>query len=343
MSFLKDPFTVVRMSAEEFQFQSTASLKALRQRSQLLREIRAFFEDRDFLHVETPLVSRDTVVDRHIEPVRISAAEVIDGGSPSDRLFLQTSPEFAMKRLLASGATAIYQICKAFRKGESGRFHNPEFTMLEWYRVGDDYAAGIGLLAQFAKHVFAVENVDTMTYREAFIKLADVDPFSASITDLKTVCQSRQIDTSSFAQDVDRDSWLNLIMSEVVEPSLGASDPVIVSDWPASQAALAKVRTDDQGQQVAERFELFYRGVELANGYHELLDPLELEARNQNVNCQRVVDGHQPLPQHSKLLQAMQHGLPACSGVAVGIDRLLMVLLGADSIDDVIAFPFGRA
>ena len=131
MSFLKDPFTVVRMSAEEFQFQSTASLKALRQRSQLLREIRAFFEDRDFLHVETPLVSRDTVVDRHIEPVRISAAEVIDGGSPSDRLFLQTSPEFAMKRLLASGATAIYQICKAFRKGESGRFHNPEFTMLE--------------------------------------------------------------------------------------------------------------------------------------------------------------------------------------------------------------------
>ena len=343
MSFLKDPFTVVRMSAEEFQFQSTASLKALRQRSQLLREIRAFFEDRDFLHVETPLVSRDTVVDRHIEPVRISAAEVIDGGSPSDRLFLQTSPEFAMKRLLASGATAIYQICKAFRKGESGRFHNPEFTMLEWYRVGDDYAAGIGLLAQFAKHVFAVENVDTMTYREAFIKLADVDPFSASITDLKTVCQSRQIDTSSFAQDVDRDSWLNLIMSEVVEPSLGASDPVIVSDWPASQAALAKVRTDDQGQQVAERFELFYRGVELANGYHELLDPLELEARNQNVNRQRVVDGHQPLPQHSKLLQAMQHGLPACSGVAVGIDRLLMVLLGADSIDDVIAFPFGRA
>lgn len=343
MSFLKDPFTVVRMSAEEFQFQSTASLKALRQRSQLLREIRAFFEDRDFLHVETPLVSRDTVVDRHIEPVRISAAEVIDGGSPSDRLFLQTSPEFAMKRLLASGATAIYQICKAFRKGESGRFHNPEFTMLEWYRVGDDYAAGIDLLAQFAKHVFAVENVDTMTYREAFIKLADVDPFSASITDLKTVCQSRQIDTSSFAQDVDRDSWLNLIMSEVVEPSLGASDPVIVSDWPASQAALAKVRTDDQGQQVAERFELFYRGVELANGYHELLDPLELEARNQNVNRQRVVDGHQPLPQHSKLLQAMQHGLPACSGVAVGIDRLLMVLLGADSIDDVIAFPFGRA
>lgn len=343
MSFLKDPFTVVRMSAEEFQFQSTASLKALRQRSQLLREIRAFFEDRDFLHVETPLVSRDTVVDRHIEPVRISAAEVIDGGSPSDRLFLQTSPEFAMKRLLASGATAIYQICKAFRKGESGRFHNPEFTMLEWYRVGDDYAAGIDLLAQFAKHVFAVENVDTMTYREVFIKLADVDPFSASITDLKTVCQSRQIDTSSFAQDVDRDSWLNLIMSEVVEPSLGASDPVIVSDWPASQAALAKVRTDDQGQQVAERFELFYRGVELANGYHELLDPLELEARNQNVNRQRVVDGHQPLPQHSKLLQAMQHGLPACSGVAVGIDRLLMVLLGADSIDDVIAFPFGRA
>jgi len=331
------------MSAEEFQFRSTASLQALRRRSQLLREIRAFFEDRDFMHVETPLISRDTVVDRHIEPVEISASKITGASSQSDPMFLQTSPEFAMKRLLASGATAIYQICKAFRKGESGRFHNPEFTMLEWYRVGDDCQAGIGLLADFAQHVFAVPAVDTMTYQEAFVKLADVDPLSASVKDLKAICQARGIDASAFAEDQDRDSWLNLVMSEVIEPGLGSKAPVIVSHWPASQAALAKVVTDDHGQQVAERFELFYRGVELANGYHELLDPDELESRNEKVNRQRAADGNQSLRSESRLLQAMQHGLPACSGVAVGVDRLLIVLLGLDSIDQAIAFPFDRA
>ncbi|QEG24629.1 elongation factor P--(R)-beta-lysine ligase [Mariniblastus fucicola] len=334
------------MSSEEFRFQPTASLAVLRQRSLLLRKIRAFFEDRDFLHVETPLLSRDTVVDRYIDPVRVSESNVIAGGSQDPghgdaNFFLQTSPEFAMKRLLASGATSIFQICKAFRKGESGRRHNPEFTMLEWYRVGDDLLKGIDLLAQFAKFVFDVNQVATITYRDAFVAVVGIDPFSASIEQFAAACEFNGVDTTSFVDDQDRDSWLNLIMSEIVEPKLGVKHPVIVFDWPTSQAALAKIRCDDHVY--AERFELYVNGVELANGYHELLDPVELLDRNEWVNQQRLADGIAALPLESQLLEAMRHGLPACSGVALGIDRLLMVLLKKESIGDVIAFPIDRA
>ena len=323
-------------------FQSTASISMLRRRSQLLQKIRQFFETRDFMHVETPLLSRDTVIDRYIEPVQIHHSNVTGVESETQTLFLQTSPEFAMKRLLASGATSIYQICKAFRQGESGRRHNPEFTMLEWYRVGDDYQAGIELLADFAEHIFGVGAVQK-TYRQAFIDFAKVDPFQSSLIELQQVCQSHNVDTRSFAGDQERDAWLNLIMSEIVEPKLAADHPVILTHWPASQAALAKVVCDESGQELAERFELYYRGVELANGYHELLDADELMSRNQKVNDLRRGDGNQTLPEESQLLRAMQSGLPACSGVAVGVDRLMMLLGDANSISEVIAFPFGRA
>ncbi len=295
------------------------------------------------MHVETPLISSDTVVDRYIEPVRLSRPSVVNGQQHDGELFLQTSPEFAMKRLIVAGATAIYQICKAFRKGEAGRRHNPEFTMLEWYRVGDDLSAGMELLADFAKEMFGAGQVDTVSYRDAFVKYASVDPFSASIDQLRSACENSNVDTSSFVGDQDRDSWLNLIMSEVVEPKLGIAGPVIIFHFPASQSALAKVCTDSNGNEVAERFELYVNGVELANGYHELLDADELERRNEKVNSQRVADGSDQLPAESKMLEAMRHRMPACSGVAVGVDRLLMVLLEKDSISEVIAFPFDRA
>lgn len=330
------------MSREESSFEPTASLEALQYRSQLLRKIRGFFEAQQFLEVETPLISRDTVVDRYIEPVRVPQSNVLEGRASNARdLFLQTSPEFGMKRLLASGATAIFQICKAFRKGEAGRRHNPEFTMLEWYRVGDDYFAGIKLLADFAKRILEVEQVTQVTYRDAFLRYSSVDPFESSVDQLQFVCESNGIDVSSFVEDQDRDSWLNLIMSELVEPQLGISCPAIVYDWPASQAALAKVRCEDF--EYAERFELYVNGFELANGYHELLDADELLHRSEKVNCQRQEDGHKPLPTQSGLLKAMRHGLPACSGVALGVDRLMMLLCDATSIGEVIAFPFDRA
>ena len=331
------------MSPKETRFKPTASLETLRQRSVLLRKIRSFFEGREFIHVETPLLSQDTVIDRYIEPVRLSRSSVNDGQQQDKDLFLQTSPEFAMRRLVASGALAIYQICKAFRKGEAGRRHNPEFTMLEWYRVGDDLAAGIELLADFAKYMFESEHVDSVSYREAFVKHANVDPFAASIDQLRSACEAVDVDTSSFDADQDRDVWLNLIMSEIVEPKLGVANPEIIFHFPASQSALAKVCTDSRGDEVAERFELYVNGVELANGYHELLDADELECRNEKVNSQRESDGQVRLPSDSMLLEAMQRGLPACSGVALGVDRLMMVLLEKDSIEQVIAFPFDRA
>lgn len=330
------------MAQQEFRFNPTASLGALRRRSQLLGGIRRFFEDREFIHVETPLLSRDTVVDRYIEPVVVDASNVLEGDGQDGQFFLQTSPEFAMKRLLASGATAIYQICKAFRKGEAGRRHNPEFTMLEWYRVGDDMDAGMKLLSDFAKHVFEAETVEQISYSDAFRKYAGVDPATASIHVLRIACKSNNVDVSSFENDRDRDSWLNLIMSEIVEPQLGLAKPVIVFHFPATQSALAKVCATADGE-VAERFELYVNGVELANGYHELLDADELERRNEKVNSQRLSDGNSPLPSQSELLEAMRHGLPACSGVALGVDRLMMVLLEKESIGDVIAFPIDRA
>lgn len=331
------------MPQPEFRFNPTSSLASLRRRSQLLGAIRRFFEDREFVHVETPLLSRDTVVDRYIEPIVVNESSVIEGGVGDGKFFLQTSPEFAMKRLLASGATAIYQICKAFRKGESGRRHNPEFTMLEWYRVGDDMDAGMELLGDFAKHMFGVKQIDQISYADAFVKYAEVDPATASIEEFKAACQSRAVDVSSFENETDRDMWLNLIMSEIVEPMLGVSDPVIVFNFPASQSALAKVCQSTDGHKVAQRFELYVNGVELANGYHELLDADELDRRNQKVNDQRTSDGRGRLPSQSEMLLAMQHGLPACSGVAVGVDRLMMVLLEKEAIGDVIAFPIDRA
>ena len=331
------------MTPEQSTFQCTASLETLRRRSQLLQQIRSFFEDRQFIDVDTPLLSRDTVIDRYIEPVEVSRSNVVEGAGTEATVFLQTSPEFAMKRLLACGATAIYQICKAFRKSETGRRHNPEFTMLEWYRVGDDLEAGMKLLADFTKHVFESRPVESISYRDAFLQFASVDPFEASIEQLHLACSSHGIDTIAFQDDSDRDSWLNLIMSEIVEPQLGKPNPQIVFHWPASQAALAQVCTSSDGIKVAERFELFVNGIELANGYHELTDADELAAHNQTVNQQRASDGHAVLPEKSFLLQAMRHGLPQCSGVALGVDRLLMVLLEKKTIDDVIAFPFERA
>ncbi len=331
------------MPLDESRFMPTASLATLRQRSLLLRKIRSFFEARQFIDVETPLISRDTIIDAYIEPMRLSGESVVGEEQQDGDLFLQTSPEFAMKRLIASGATAIYQICKAFRKGEAGRRHNPEFTMLEWYRAGDDMSAGMELLADFAKHLFGAGEVDSISYRNAFVQHANVDPFSASVDQLRVACESACVDTSAFEGDQDRDSWLNLIMSEIVEPKLGVANLQIIFHFPASQSALAKVCTTDAGHEVAERFELYVDGVELANGYHELLDADELASRNEKMNSKREADGGERLPSESKLLEAMRHGLPACSGVALGVDRLMMVLLEKESIMEVIAFPFDRA
>jgi lysyl-tRNA synthetase class 2 len=255
--------------------------------------------------------------------------------------WLQTSPEFGMKRLLASGAKSIYQIAKCFRGGESGARHNPEFTMLEWYRAGDDYAAGMRLLDELAAALFERGAAERLSYRDAFQRCLELDPHTATWDQLAAAASTKQLGVDGdFSRD--RDDWLDLLLSECVQPALGRGQPTIVYDYPASQAALARTRTCD-GVEVAERFELFVEGVELANGYHELLNADELRRRNERANAARQADGRRCLPSESRLLAAMDAGLAACSGCALGVDRLVMLTLGVDEIDQVIAFPFERA
>ena len=319
-------------------FRPTASVEMLRRRSELTLAIHSFFQNQDFVHVETPLVSRDTVVDRHIEPVPLLRSSFTGSELDDRQMWLQTSPEFAMKRLLASGMDSIYQICKAFRQGEQGARHNPEFTMLEWYRCGDGLQEGMQLLSEFAAAILKRPPSEMISYKDAFLKHAQVDPFAESDGKLAELCRSKIKIAERFSEDQHRDFWLDLILVHLIEPHLGVDAPNIIYDWPASQSALAIVREDEHP--VAERFELYVDGVELANGYHELLDADELFKRNEHVNQQRLADGNAALPVESRLLDAMRAGMPACAGVAVGVDRLLMVLAGSKSIADVMAFGF---
>ena len=295
----------------------TATWQNMRLRAELLARTRAFFHDRDFLEVETPLLSADTVVDRHLDPIAVGSG------------WLQTSPELAMKRLLAASGESIYQITRAFRGGEQGRLHNREFTIVEWYRPGDTMEDGIGLLSDLCEALLNAGPADRIRYRDAVLQHTELDPLTA--------------DTAQFPPGIadDRDDWLDLFMVDLVMPNLGRDRPVIVYDYPASQAALAKIRDDDPP--VAERFELFYRGVELANGYHELLDANELRRRSATANRQRLEGGKQALPEDNRLLAAMEFGLPPCTGVALGFDRLVMLAAGASSLAEVIAFPADRA
>ncbi len=321
-------------------FAPTASWAAMRQRAALLRRFRTFFDDLGFLEVETPLLSADTVVDRHLDPIAVNWH---DSGNRSTKqpMWLQTSPEFGMKRLLAAGGEAIYQVTRAFRCDEQGVLHNPEFTIAEWYRVGDGYEVGMDLLAELAESLLGTGSVDRIPYREAFKRHAGVDPHLADVAALRQAAVDRQIVIPTGFDNADRDDWLNLLLSGCVEQQLGHDRPAIVYDYPASQAMLACVRTDDPP--VAERFELYVDGVELANGYHELRDAAELRRRNEIANRQRQADGKPALPASSRLLAAMDHGLPDCCGVALGFDRLLMAATNATDIRQVLAFPFDRA
>lgn len=320
-------------------FAPTASWERLRQRAALLNRLRAFFDTRGFLEVETPLLSADTVVDRHLDPMPVLPSEVANAALP--RMWLQTSPEFSMKRMLAAGAEAIYQVTRAFRCDEQGRLHNPEFTIAEWYRVGDGLQAGMDLLAEVAGSMLDVDRVNKITYGEAFARHAGLDPHRADCAALREAAARHQITIPIGHQHGDRDDWLDLLLAGCVERHLGRAAPTIVYDYPAGQAMLSRVRQDDPP--VAERFELYVDGVELANGYHELVDAAELRNRNARANTWRRSDGKSSLPESSRLLAAMDHGLPDCCGVALGFDRLVMAATGAKDIRDVIAFPFDRA
>ena len=304
----------------------------LRRRAELLVKTRRFFDARGFLEVETPILSADTVVDRHLDPFSLEYAR--------KTWYLQTSPEFHMKRLLAEGAEAIYQITRAFRQDERGPLHNPEFTIVEWYRTADGYDAGMRLLGELAEALLDRGPAERMSYIEAFDRFVGLHPAATPVGELQSLAQKR-LSSVPELDAADRDGWLDLLLSECVQPHLGREQPLILYDYPASQSALAKVRNETHP--VAERFELFVDGVELANGYHELTDPAELRRRNAETNRLRKRDGKQPLPEESRLLEAMDRGLPAATGVALGFDRAAMVAIGAQSLADVMPFPFEKA
>lgn len=251
--------------------------------------------------------------------------------------WLQTSPEYAMKRLLAAGCGPIYQICKAFRGGEVGTRHNPEFTLLEWYRPGFSLAELMQEVAELAQAVLGEAPVKRVSYRDLFQRRLGIDPFKASVEELEALARER-LDYSGAVES--RDTWLDLLLTHLVEPELEGR--VMVYDYPESQSALARLR-EDGDITVAERFELYVDRVELANGYFELTDPVEQRARFEADNRRLIARGEEPRALDERLLAAMDSGLPSCAGVALGLDRLLMLKLGSERLEEVLSFDWSRA
>ena len=324
------------------QFRSTALPAVLKERAKLLAELRKFFDIRDFFEVQTPVMSHDVLVDRYIEPLTVSANDEI--------LYLQTSPEFAMKRLLASGCSRIYEITPAFRCGDRGPFHNPEFTMLEWYRAGDGYEEGISLLKELADTFLTdpgTPKTECRSFGSLFQKYVGINPYTASVNELHAAADELAPNyPASYVNSrtpATADDWIDYLFEESVQNKLGANSPVILCDYPVSQSQLAKIGVPLDSKagtnQVSRRFELFYKGVELANGYDELTDPSVLRHRFAETASFREERNAPALPTESRLLAAMDAGYPASSGCALGVDRLLMLRLGLEKIDDVIPFP----
>ena len=297
----------------------------LRARAQLLASIRHFFAERHVLEVETPLLVNHATTDVYIQSFVVPAL--------STTRYLQTSPEFAMKRLLAAGSGPVYQLCKAFRAEETTRLHNCEFTMLEWYRPGftlDNLMDEVAALLATILHCGAIPRY---SYRNLFLTHLDIDPHTIAFAELATLARSRISFTSDKMSATD---YLQQLLAQCIEPHLPAF--CFIHDYPVAQAALAAVEPDAQGQRVARRFELFGKGMEVANGYYELTDAAQQHARFEADNARRQELGLPVYPIDESLLAALQHGLPACAGVALGVDRLLMLKTGARDIREVISF-----
>lgn len=316
----------------------TASLQNLQLRAKILRRIRQFFEKREVLEVETPLLSQSSVTD----PFLISfETELIFPSLKKEKLFLQTSPEYSMKRLIAAGAGSIFQICKAFRNAEISAKHNPEFTILEWYRVGMGYHELMDEVEMFLIEVFNTLPAKRLSYGELFDLNFGINPHICTIEQLRSIVSQHNIMINNVDEFQDRDIWLDLILTHLIEPQLGQDAPLFLYDYPHSQAALAKIRQEENFR-VGERFEVYFKGVELANGYHELADLSEQKNRFEQDNVKRVQLRKPEIPIDFRLLEALP-SLPDCAGIAFGVDRLVALALEANQLSDVIAFPIERA
>lgn len=315
-------------------WQPTASIAQLQARAELLKQIRDFFFVRHVWEVETPLLSTETATDPHIHSFSLN--DTLN----DRRLYLQTSPEFAMKRLLAAGSGSIFQICKAFRSGESGHRHNPEFTILEWYRQGFDHIQLIDEVDQLLQQTLNIPAGKTTSYQACFMQHLQLDPLTANEGQLLNCADHWQLPKPQHAIN-NRDDWLDYLFSQLIMPKLGQNGADFIDRYPASQAALA--RLDKQNPKTALRFEAFVHGVELANGYHELTDATEQANRISADNQQRKQQQQTELPTPHHLLGALNHGLPDCAGVALGIDRLLLLKLNRNHINQTLSFDWENA
>jgi lysyl-tRNA synthetase class 2 len=310
-------------------WQPVASIDIIRQRAELYKTIRRFMEERDIMEVHTPVLSLYGNPDPNLSSFRTLFHSPSDSGVT--RYYLNTSPEFAMKRLIAAGSGSIYQICKVFRDDEAGPKHEPEFTMLEWYRVGYDHHQLMDEICELLSR-FGYYDIERISYGEVFESCTGLNPHDADNDALLNKCKYYGFESSSD----DRAVYLDFIFSHSVARSLASNRAVLLYDFPACQASLAKIRMDSVP--VAERFELFINGLEIANGFHELCDAQEQLVRFQADNMKRKKSGLDEIPIDDRLIASLKHGLPNCAGVALGLDRIFMQMKGLNSLEEVLAF-----
>ncbi|WNL40281.1 EF-P lysine aminoacylase EpmA [Halomonas sp. PAMB 3232] len=322
------------------EWRPSAEIETLKARARLLTRVRAFFAERGVLEVETPVLGQGGSTDVHLASLSTRALT----GMESRTLWLQTSPEFHMKRLLAAGSGPIFQLARSFRDGEVGARHNVEFTMLEWYRPGFTLVDLIEETTALIKALLPAPNLPLARYgyRALFQRHLGLDPFTAPLDGLRRLAEQRGHMPAGHLAAEPRDTCLDLLMSVVIEPTLGRDEISVVMDYPASQAALARRHQDDDGEWVASRFELYVEGLELANGYDELTDPSEQRARFIEDNAARERLGLAPVAIDERLLAALEHGMPEGAGVALGIDRLIQLALGKHRLEEVLAFATPR-
>jgi lysyl-tRNA synthetase class 2 len=319
-------------------WQPSASIPNLKKRAQFLTQIRQFFDFRDAWEVDVPILSQATITGVHLHSL---STQYHSSAKDDKTYYLQTSPEFAMKRLIAAGSGAIYYLGKVFRDDPQGRNHNPEFTMLEWYRPNWTYESLMEEVAALLSKLLSVKEVEKLTYTEAFKKYLDINPLTDSIETLRE--RAKELPgCEQIAQDLTaRDDLLDLLITHGIEKQLGKDKLTFIHLYPASQAALAQLSQYDP--RVAQRFEVYYRGIELANGFGELADAKEQRVRFEQENQERIEKGLPVMPIDENLLDALAAGFPPCSGVAVGVDRVLMLSLGASSLNEVMPFTAERA
>lgn len=315
-------------------WQPSAPCLHLRRRAELLQQIRQFFLERQILEVETPLLCQYTVTDIHTTSFKVPI-----NPESTETYYLQTSPEYAMKRLLAAGMGDIFQISKAFRFRELGRYHNSEFTMLEWYRIGYDHYQLMDEISCLLHQVAGIDSIKRLSYQTLFQKYCSLDIFKCHQDEL-TQAVTPYLEIDSLRQ-LDRNDCLNVLLTHVIEPRLRNEGAVFIYDFPASQSALAKICPNNP--EVARRFELYLEGIEIANGFHELTDATEQAHRFEQDSRKRCELQLPDIKIDHRLLAALEHGLPECAGVALGIDRLMMHLTKAEKIDEVVSFAWNRA